>query len=157
METYQLNNPTKSELISGILSFQNLSFSKEICFQNLNLLSGVWNLCISDIKCIWIGDKKDLSAVNEFINVSSSFVTGFQYKTSGGLESYFPTIQSFLVKISKNESKQFITFNPHRWFTLNSPSNKIYLNFSFFPERRFNERNFPKMQMEISVLFYRMK
>ena len=157
METFQLNNPIKSELISDILTFENRSFSKELCFQNLNLMNGVWNICLSDIKCIWLGNPNDLSQVNEFIIVSTSFVNGFRFKTSGGQESYFPIIQSFLVQLSKNDSKKFITFEPHRWFTINSPSNKIYLNFSFYPERKFNERTFPKMQMEATLLFYRMK
>lgn len=154
METIQLNNPIKSELISGILSKENNSFSKELCFHNFNLLTGVWNLALSDIKCIWTGAQTDRTEINEFLNISTNFVNGFRYKNTGGLESYYPIIQSFHIKVSKNDPKKFITFEQH-WFTLNSPSNKIELNFSLWPERKYDL--FPKLQMEAKVLLYRMK
>ena len=68
METLHLNNPIKSESISGVLSSDNNSFTKELCFQNFNLLAGVWNLALSDIKCMWVGPSGDRTEINEFIN-----------------------------------------------------------------------------------------
>ena len=154
METLQLNNPIKSELISGILSRENHIFTKELCFQNFNLLTGVWNLALSDIKCMWVGASTDRTEINEFINISTNFFNGFRYKTTGGLESYYPTIQSFHIRVSKNDPKKLITFEQH-WFTVNSPSNNFFLDFSLWPEKKYDLM--PKLQMEATVLLYRMK
>ena len=84
--------------------------------------SGLWQICVRDISIIFNSD------INIIAEIQCNLVKDLKFNNlSSGLQSYNPTISTFLMKGKANEKKFFQI--EKCWFQVNAPNSKLKLYF----------------------------
>ena len=105
----------KANLLNGHLRYRPLSSE----FQ-----TSAWYLRLSSV-CFELKSQED---VNEFITVSSNFVTSLKYSDTEELTTYEQPMQLFLLKLTTNSRKSSFRFHDSFWYKVNSSSSQLMFN-----------------------------
>jgi hypothetical protein len=118
-----IQNPTKTILVEGNL--KDGAISVNICKDYINVYTGTWNVAVKDLSFISIREAK------HFFNITTNLVCGQFKNKDNRLEELEVPIQRFYLELQPNKQK-FIKCDLI-WFTVNRPSEQIFLNFKLWP------------------------
>jgi hypothetical protein len=119
--------PIKTYVLRGNLN--NLTSNQYLTYNFINseCRLGLWKICVLNVGFECLVDKKTNPAINEFVQISSNFVTDHRLDHSI-VENYSPALADFLMKANKLE-KKLIVFDK-TWFYVNCPGEQLKLSFS---------------------------
>ena len=135
-----LHNPVKVCTVEGQCTVDKHTITSKLCMENAVIANGTWDM---GINCIKINSQniKKASVMNN-VNISTNLVSGF-HNTSNGVQSFNPTIASFLIKIggtNVNLYHALYDMSPIKWFTINNPSTTIELKIDFWPNNTLQQQ-----------------
>jgi hypothetical protein len=119
--------PVKTYVLRGNLN--KLTNEKYLTynFVNSECRLGLWKICVLNVGFECLVDKKTNPTINEFVQISSNFVTDHKVENSI-VVNYSPALADFLMKANKAE-KKLIVFDK-TWFYVNCPGEQLRLSFS---------------------------
>ena len=138
-------NPIKTLQLEGDL--YGGQFTKALCPEYLDPSVGNWQICISDLCCLF----KNLSPIDDIQQISTNLVSGYDFNTTGNTVKTNPVLEKFLLVPSK--TKVLINFSPKNWFFVNNPNDllKLYVK-SWKPSKLKSEQ----CRVQITVLMSRI-
>ncbi len=127
-----VHNPIKVCTVEGKYTNDNHKLTTRLCLENAVIANGTWDL---GVNCVKIYSENIKTTIMNNVNISTNLVRGYQH-TDHGVQSFNPTVASFLLKVggsSINQRHAFYDLSPIKWFTITSPNTYIELNVEFWP------------------------